>query len=110
MRHLFLIAALSIGAAAPAIADPSYQTPEYSGPSAKLDRGFDNYHDNSNTRMNRALVEHDLQRMRTNDSAFDTATQRRWENAQSEMDRRRDDVIRGNQEHILRQSKIRTND
>lgn len=110
MKNLVLMAVLSMGFAVPAFAESRYQTPEYSGPSAKMDRGFDGYRDNSEIRMNRALVERDVQRMRTNDRAFDAETQRRWHNTQNEMDRRRDEVIRGNQEYILRQSKIRTND
>lgn len=110
MRNLVLMAVLSMGFTASATAESSYQTPEYSGPSASLDPGFDRYRDDSNIRMNRALTERDLQRMRTNDRAFDAETQRRWHNTQNEMDRRRDDVIRGNQEYILRQSKIRMND
>lgn len=110
MKHLVFVTVLSMVCAAPAYAESSYQTPEYSGPSAKLDRGFDTYHDNRNTRMNRALVDRDIQRMRANDHAFDAETQRRWHNTQNEMDRRRDEVIRGNQQYILEQHKIRTND
>ena len=110
MKYLVLTAVLSIGFSLSAIAEPSYQTPEYSGPSAKLDRGFDGYRDNSNTRMDRALADRDLQRMRANDRAFDAQTQRRWQNTQNEMDRRREETIRANERYILRQSKIRMND
>lgn len=110
MKHLIFMAALFIGCIAPAYADSHYQTPEYSGPSAKFDRDFDAYRDDRNIRMNRALTDRDMERMRTNDRAFDVETQRRWHNTQNEMDRRRDDIIRGNQEYILRQSKIRMND
>ncbi len=93
-RYLVLVTAVSIGVAFPAHAEPSYRTPEYSGPSAQLDRKMDDYRDSSDIRLKRELGERDIQRMRANDRAFDAETQRRWSNTQIEMDRRRDEVRR----------------
>lgn len=96
-RYIPLIAALLLSGRAHAQGS-SYVTPEYSGPSAALEsRGM------GTPRPLPSMpprVQPDI--TRSNDTGYDRTIDARGSQISREMDRRRDDIIRANQKHVIK--------
>ena len=89
-----LFAAL-LFAATPANAQKSrYETPEYSGPSARMDEAFDHYHKSQQNRRDMFNRNRDLQQIRRNDLYVDTQIEQRHKRVQLEMQRKREETYR----------------
>lgn len=87
--------------ALPAFAQSSYETPEFSGPTARFDRELETRRDQDNAlRASRARLE-EVQRMRKNDLAVERHNTYRAERVQDEMARKREESLRANQRYIL---------
>lgn len=85
-----------------AFAQSGYETPEYSGPTARFDREVDRHRDQENAlRASRQRLDA-IQRDRRNDLAVDRQTERRSLRVQDEMQRKREESLRVNQQHILK--------
>jgi hypothetical protein len=85
----------------PAHAQNSYETPEFSGPTARFDRELEVRRDQENAlRSSRARLD-EAQRMRRNDLAVDRQNAHRAERVQNEMARKREESLRINQRYIL---------
>ena len=72
--------------------DARYQTPEYSGPSAKFDNGLEQYQQNRMRVQDAIRNQQQGQILRKNDTAADATFEQRLRRVQGEMDRRRDEV------------------
>lgn len=85
----------------PAFAQSAYDTPEYSGPTARFDRELETRRDQEHAlRAGRARLE-EAQRMRRNDLAVDRQNVHRAERVQNEMARKREESLHINQRYIL---------
>lgn len=94
---LVLVCAASL----PAYAQSSYETPEFSGPTARFDRELEVRRDQENAlRSSRARLE-EAQRTRRNDLAVDRRNAHRAERVQDEMARKREESLWINQKYIL---------
>ena len=93
-RKLILTLAM-LFAASPALAQSEYTTPEYSGPGARIDSGGMGGTEPMVTR--RAPVGPS-----SSDRSFDTRIEDRGAKVSREMNRRRDESIRRNEQHILK--------
>ena len=79
-----------------------YETPEYSGPTARFDRELDTRRDQENAlRVSRQRLE-DVQRIKRNDLAVERQNILRGQRVQNEMTRKRDESLRSNQQYILK--------
>ena len=97
----FLILAIVCLISLPAFAQNSFETPEYSGPSARFDRNLDQYRDNGNAlRASRQRLEA-IRKDNRNDLAVDRQNAYRAERVQDEMARKREESLRANQRYIL---------
>ncbi len=106
MKHFHLLGLILLSAgitAAQAHAQsPAYETPEYSGPTARFDRNLDRYRDQENAlRASRERLEA-VQRDRRNDLAVDHQNSVRSQRVQEEMARKREESLRANQLYRLR--------
>lgn len=103
MVFVFLAVAAANGATAQSL---SYDTPQYSGQTARFDRGMDYYRDHGNARRAAEQRLHAIQRDRRNDLAVDRHTN--WRNLQvrREMERQREDALRAAE----RQQRLKLND
>ena len=95
MKKYFLSAILFSALATPALASPDYATPEYSGPSARIDSGGMGNTEPMVTRTPSTGPS-------SPDRGFDTRIEDRSATISNEMDRRRDEAVRINEEHILK--------
>jgi hypothetical protein len=85
-----------------AFAQSGYETPEYSGPAARLDSGADRYRDQENAvRASRQRLDA-IRRDRRNDLAVDRQNERRTLRVQDEMQRKREESLRVNRQYILK--------
>jgi hypothetical protein len=81
----------------------NYTTPEYSGPSARIDHGDMGGTEPMVTRS--APIGPS-----SSDRGFENRIEHRVEKIGREMDRRREESIRNNERHILKNNGIKTND
>ena len=100
MVNLYLCAVLSF-ASFDAFAQSGHETPEYSGPTARFDREIDRYREQESAlRASRQRLDA-IQRARRNDLAVDRQNERRSVRVQDEMQRKREEALRVNQQYIL---------
>lgn len=92
---LLITFALSLLNAVPAFAQSSYVTPEYSGPSARIEHGMNRNGSPKPVQSERGAVYY-------NDGAFEAEAAARHEHITREMDMRREETIRANQRYILK--------
>ena len=84
-----------------AMAQSSYEVPEYSGQSPKFDSGMDRYRDSNNAlRASRQRLQN-IQRDHRNDLAVERHNAYRAERVQDGMARKREESLRANQRYIL---------
>ena len=72
----------------------NYETPEYAGPSARMDRAFDRYREGEQQRREMFRRNRDFEQIRRNDLNVDRHIENRQVRVHSEMDRRREEVRR----------------
>lgn len=102
MRLIFCTALIALFAL-PALASGDYTTPEYSGPSARIDSGGMGGTEPMVTRSAPAGPS-------PSDRGFENRIERRGEKIGREMDRRREESIRNNERYILKNGGIKTNE
>ncbi|HEU4839076.1 MAG TPA: hypothetical protein VFS88_06675 [Micavibrio sp.] len=102
MRFVFYTGLLTL-LAVPALASGDYTTPEYSGPSARIDSGGMGGTEPMVTRS--APIGPS-----PSDRGFENRIERRGEKIGGEMNRRRDESIRNNEHHILKNNGIKMNE
>ena len=95
MKKLLMTAISLSTLAVPASAESNYNTPEYSGPSARIESGGMRNSEPMVTRRPPLGPS-------PSDRGFDTRIEDRGARITGEMDRRREDSIRMKQEHILK--------
>lgn len=96
MKTTFLAAVLFLSlTSADTWAQMSYETPQYSGPGARIEHGM-------NRDGNPRPVQSDPRAVSRNDRAFDVQSAIRHQKVTREMDMRRDETIRANQRYILK--------
>lgn len=94
-KHILFAALILSGISFPAMAQISYETPEYSGPNARIEHGMNR---NGNPQPGRSGPG----ALRYNDRAYEAESATRHDKITREMDMRRDETIRANQSYILR--------
>lgn len=106
MKRLFgnimVLAVLTILSAPASAQEPLYETPEYSGQSAKFDRSLDRYRDHSGALQASRDRLQAIQRDRRNDLAVDRHNAYRSMRVQNEMTRQREQSRRANEMYRLK--------
>jgi hypothetical protein len=94
MKRIFLQTGLLCALAFPAMASSGYETPEYSGPGARIEHGG---FGNDPSPLGRPATGPS-----TSDNSFESHIENRSQRISKEMDRRRDEAQRIKEEHILK--------
>jgi hypothetical protein len=92
MKKIFLQTSLLCALAFPVMASSGYETPEYSGPSARIENGG----------LEPIITRRPAIGPATSDNGFESHIENRGERIFKEMDRRRDEAQRIKEEHILK--------
>ena len=102
-RSLLILMALGVLLPCAALAqDAGYETPEYSGPTARFDRHLDQYRDQESAlRTSRDRLQA-IQRDRHNDLAVERHNSVRSMRVQDEMQKQREESLRANERYVLK--------
>ncbi len=103
MKLFYLIGlVLLTGTTAAMAQNTSYETPEYSGPTAKFDNEFDRYRDYRQEQRQLQSLQDEAYKSRLNDTGVDSRIEGRNSQIQQEMKRKQHEAIRASREHILK--------